>query len=151
MENAKARRVSVCNALDTLIVHAKRLGDLPALLRALGEKHRCTVFADPQALEALKGHYPPELLHPAREEHYGTEFLSMKMSVRTVDDLDADQIASHRSDPRGHRTQSTGPVRQPDPEHQQVRGRVVCTHRPTVPSECVGTVSGSAVSAPART
>ncbi|MCB0527579.1 MAG: glutamate-5-semialdehyde dehydrogenase [Saprospiraceae bacterium] len=99
VENAKARRVSVCNALDTLIVHAKRLGDLPALLRALGEKHRCTVFADPQALEALKGHYPPELLHPAREEHYGTEFLSMKMSVRTVDDLDAalEHIARYSS------------------------------------------------------
>ena len=88
VENAKARRVSVCNALDTLIVHARRLNDLPEIVAGLGEKHRCQIFADERAFLALQSQYPAELLTRAREEHFGTEFLSMKMSVKTVDDLD---------------------------------------------------------------
>lgn len=88
VENAKARRVSVCNALDTLIVHARRLNDLPEIVAGLGEKHRCQIFADERAFLALQSRYPAELLTRAREEHFGTEFLSMKMSVKTVDDLD---------------------------------------------------------------
>lgn len=88
VENAKARRVSVCNALDTLIVHAYRLNDLPEIVAGLGEKHRCQIFADERAFLALQSRYPAELLTRAREEHFGTEFLSMKMSVKTVDDLD---------------------------------------------------------------
>lgn len=88
VENAKARRVSVCNALDTLIVHAGRLDDLAEIVAGLGEKHRCQIFADERAFLALQSRYPAELLTRAREEHFGTEFLSMKMSVKTVDDLD---------------------------------------------------------------
>ncbi len=99
VENAKARRVSVCNALDTLIVHAGRLPDLPELLKVLGEKHRCEVFADERAFAVLQEHYPPDLLVPALEEHFGTEFLSMKMSVKTVDNLGEalDHIARYSS------------------------------------------------------
>ena len=88
IENAKARRVSVCNALDTLLIHRDRLSDLPALLERLDKKHRCTVYADEPALEQLSGQYSSDLLFPATEESYGTEFLSMKMSVKTVSDLD---------------------------------------------------------------
>ena len=97
--NAKARRVSVCNALDTLIVHRERLPDLPELLRELGEKHQCQVFADAASLAALRGNYPAECLFPAREEHFGTEFLSMKMAVKTVDSLEEalEHIARHGS------------------------------------------------------
>ncbi|MEM9917471.1 MAG: glutamate-5-semialdehyde dehydrogenase [Bacteroidota bacterium] len=85
--NAKARRVSVCNALDTLIVHQDRLEDLPTLLQALGKEHQCQVFADKAAFEVLEGKYPEELLKPATDDAFGTEFLSMKMSVKTVSSL----------------------------------------------------------------
>lgn len=88
VENAKARRVSVCNALDCLLVHRERLADLPDLLRTLGEKHACTVFADAPALAVLKKNYPDALLLPAAPEHYGTEFLSMQLAVKTVDNLE---------------------------------------------------------------
>lgn len=85
--NAKTRRVSVCNALDCAIVHASRLADLPALTQPLG-KAGVTIFADERAYEVLKESYPADLLEPAGPEHFGTEFLSMKMAVKTVDSLD---------------------------------------------------------------
>lgn len=85
--NAKSRRVSVCNALDTLLIHESRLQDLPTLLEELFEKHQCEVFADARAFAQLKDKAPTRLLHQASEEDFGTEFLSMKMSVKTVTDL----------------------------------------------------------------
>jgi glutamate-5-semialdehyde dehydrogenase len=85
--NAKARRVSVCNALDTLLIHQELLGALPDMLQELGEKHHVEVFADPAAHEALKGWYAGPLRH-AEPEHFGREFLSLRMSVKTVKDLD---------------------------------------------------------------
>ena len=81
--NAKTRRVSVCNALDCLIIHQKRLLDLPALTSSLAEKH-VELYADAPAFAALQGSYPEELLKPAQEEHFGTEFLAMKMALKTV-------------------------------------------------------------------
>ncbi|MCB9276688.1 MAG: glutamate-5-semialdehyde dehydrogenase [Lewinellaceae bacterium] len=88
IENAKSRRVSVCNALDCLIIHRNRLGDLPPLMKNLGELFQCEVFADEAAFDTLQGHYPGSLLHPATEDSFGTEFLSMKMAIKTVDGLD---------------------------------------------------------------
>lgn len=84
--NAKTRRVSVCNALDCLIIHADRLNDLPQLSHILKEKE-VELFADERAYEALRKDYPETLLHKARPEHFGTEFLSMKMAVKTVDNF----------------------------------------------------------------
>ena len=84
--NAKTRRVSVCNALDCTIVHSSRLGDLPELLRVCGEKG-VEIFADERAYNALDGHYSATLNH-ATAEDFGREFLSMKMAVKTVDNLD---------------------------------------------------------------
>jgi glutamate-5-semialdehyde dehydrogenase len=81
--NAKTRRVSVCNALDCLIIHSARLTDLPQLAQILMEKE-VEIFADEQAFAALKDDYPTNLLHEASPEHFGTEFLSMKMAVKTV-------------------------------------------------------------------
>jgi glutamate-5-semialdehyde dehydrogenase len=88
IENAKARRVSVCNALDCLIMHHDRLADLQPLMSSLGDTHKCEVYADPPAFEVLKNSYPTALLHRADEDSFGTEFLSMKMSVKTVSDAD---------------------------------------------------------------
>jgi len=87
VNNAKTRRVSVCNALDCLIIHALRLHDLPLLCAPLKE-HRVILFADDAAYEALSGKYPEELLQHATEKEYGTEFLDYKMAVKTVKTLD---------------------------------------------------------------
>ena len=85
--NAKTRRPSVCNALDTLVIHRERLDDLPALVNPLGEKG-VVLFADEPAYLKLQGSYPDTLLHRAEPEHFGTEFLSLKMSVKTVASLE---------------------------------------------------------------
>jgi len=87
IENAKTRRVSVCNALDSLLIHGERLCDLPSLCMPLAGKS-VVIYADKQAYNALAGHYPDSLLQPATESHYGTEFLDYKMSIRTVGSID---------------------------------------------------------------
>ena len=96
--NAKTRRVSVCNALDCLLLHASRLPDLPALLAPLAGAN-VEVFADAPAHAALTGQYPAELLAPATDEHFGTEFLSLKLAVKTVASLNEAlaHIAQHSS------------------------------------------------------
>ena len=71
INNAKTRRVSVCNALDCLIIHRSRLADLPRLLEPM--KDRVEVYID-------------------NEDYWGTEFMDYKMSVKVVDSLD-DAIA----------------------------------------------------------
>jgi glutamate-5-semialdehyde dehydrogenase len=86
VKNAKTRRVSVCNALDTLIIHESRLPDLAALLAPLAEQ-QVELFADEVALAHLTGKYPDHLLSLADASHFGTEFLSLKMSVKTVFNL----------------------------------------------------------------
>lgn len=86
VHNAKTRRVSVCNALDCLLIHRGRLSDLPALCAPLQES-RVILYADEAAYEALTGQYPVELLRPATPESYGTEFLDYKMAVKTVENV----------------------------------------------------------------
>ena len=83
--NAKTRRVSVCNALDCLIVHSSRLSDLPSLV---AEMAGCvTLYADNRAYIALDGHYPAERLLPAGPDAFGTEYMDYKMAIKTVDSL----------------------------------------------------------------
>ena len=67
IDNAKTRRVSVCNALDCLIIHRSRLADLPALLEPLKQKN-VEIYMD--------------------EAHYGIEFMDYKLAVKVVDSLD---------------------------------------------------------------
>ena len=86
INNAKTRRVSVCNALDCLIIHKKRLGDLPDLCQLLS-KSNVIIYADESAYDALKGEYPENLLQRATTESFGTEFLDYKMSIKTVDNI----------------------------------------------------------------
>lgn len=83
VNNAKTRRVSVCNALDCLLVHNNRLSDLVALCAPLLQNN-VKIYADERAFETLAGSYPCELLLPATKESYGTEFLSYAMAVKTV-------------------------------------------------------------------
>ena len=96
--NAKTRRVSVCNALDCLIIHSSRLADLPELSKPLADK-QVDIYADEEAYASLEGHYPASILHKAKPEHFGTEFLSLKMAIKTVDSFEEalDHIAKHSS------------------------------------------------------
>jgi len=96
--NAKTRRVSVCNALDCLIIHKDRLTDLPFLCEKMKDCN-VVIYADPDAYNALNEHYPAYLLKEATPESFGTEFLDYKMSIRTVSFLDEalDHIAQYSS------------------------------------------------------
>ena len=85
VNNAKTRRVSVCNALDCLLVHKERLIDLAELVKLVSEKH-VFIYADDQAYAALDGKYP--YLEHATEESFGTEFMDYKMAIRTVASLE---------------------------------------------------------------
>ena len=87
INNAKTRRVSVCNALDCLLVHADRLSDLPELCAPLADS-KVIVYADKPAFQSLRGAYPEELLKPATPESFGTEFLDYKMAVKTVNNVE---------------------------------------------------------------
>ena len=89
--NAKTRRVSVCNALDCLLIHRQKLVALPEICAPMVD-HRVIIYADAPAFEALSGHYPAELLERMPEDAYGTEYLDYKMSIRTVESID-DAIA----------------------------------------------------------
>jgi len=96
VENGKTRRVSVCNALDCLLVHSLRLSDLPSLCEPLAAKN-VLIYADERAYHALDGTYPS--LQHATPESYGTEFMDYKMALRTVDSVDEalDHIARYGS------------------------------------------------------
>jgi glutamate-5-semialdehyde dehydrogenase len=96
--NAKTRRVSVCNALDTLVLDRTLLPELPGLMKTMGEAHGVEVFADPDAFGALEGHYAG-ILNRAEEEHFGQEFLSLRLSIKTVDGPEQalDHIHRHSS------------------------------------------------------
>ena len=83
INNAKTRRVSVCNALDCLIIHEKRLTDLDYLI-GLCSASEVVVYADEKSYSALTGKYPSHLLQKATIESFGTEFLSYKMAIKTV-------------------------------------------------------------------
>lgn len=87
INNAKTRRVSVCNALDCLIINRERVADLPQLCAPLAEKN-VEIFADEMAKNALKGHYPDNLLKSADGESFGTEFMDYKMAIKTVETFD---------------------------------------------------------------
>ncbi len=99
ISNAKTRRVSVCNALDTLLIHQDRIDDLPVLLDGLDARYGLEVFADTRVYDKLSSSYDRALLHRASASHFGTEFLSMKLSIKTVDDLDSalDHISKYSS------------------------------------------------------
>ena len=85
INNAKTRRVSVCNALDCLIIHESRLNDLPSLCEIMAEKN-VIIYADEQAFATLYGKYP--YLEHATAESFGTEFMDYKLAIKTVASLE---------------------------------------------------------------
>lgn len=100
INNAKTRRVSVCNALDCMLIHEDRIADLPQICAPLAE-HNVLIYADAPSMAALAGNYPSELLKPSTEESYGTEFLSYTMAIKTV--TSASEAIKHiRKNGSGH-------------------------------------------------
>ncbi len=85
--NAKTRRVSVCNALECLIIDKSRLTDLPYLVEQLAEKN-VRLEADTPSYAVLKGHYPASLLREAGDEAFGKEHLGYVLSIKTADSMD---------------------------------------------------------------
>jgi glutamate-5-semialdehyde dehydrogenase len=100
IDNAKTRRVSVCNALDTLLVHKERLPQLIQILSPLAEK-KVEIYADEDSYQILTTHYPKQLLHHAKSEDFGREFLSHKMAIKTVDSVE-EAVAHIRKHGSGH-------------------------------------------------
>ena len=98
INNAKTRRVSVCNALDCLLVHLDRLDILDQLVRPLAESH-VIIYADEQAYAALDGKYP--YLEHATEDSFGTEFMDYKLAIKTVASLE-EAIAHIDENGSGH-------------------------------------------------
>jgi glutamate-5-semialdehyde dehydrogenase len=80
--NAKTQRPSVCNAAETLLVHAE-LADkwLPETLDALAGKN-----VEIRGDERVRTSWPSA--QPATDEDWGTEYLDLKLAVRVVDSLD---------------------------------------------------------------
>ncbi|MDD6357043.1 MAG: glutamate-5-semialdehyde dehydrogenase [Bacteroidales bacterium] len=85
--NAKTRRVSVCNAMDCLVINERRLADLPALCQRMAAKN-VVIEADVKSYTFLAGKYPERLLQKADEKSFGTEFQSYRMSVKTVSSVE---------------------------------------------------------------
>ncbi len=101
--NGKTRRISVCNALDCVVIHRDRLADLPAICKPMALANdpakRVIIYADERAYAALTGKYPEELLEHAQPEHFGMEFQAYKLAIRTVDSFDeaVEYVQSHTS------------------------------------------------------
>lgn len=105
INNAKTRRVSVCNALDCMIIHVDRLKDIQEICRPLRDSN-VVIYADEPAFSALSDEkglnpYPFDLLKHSTEESYGTEFQSYTMAVKTVCSED-EAIAHIRKYGSGH-------------------------------------------------
>ena len=98
INNAKTRRVSVCNALDCLLIHESRLGNLAALCEKMAEKN-VIIYADAQAYAALDGKYP--YLEHATADSFGTEFMDYKLAIKTVASLE-EAIAHIDENGSGH-------------------------------------------------
>lgn len=96
VNNAKTRRVSVCNALDCLLIHKDRLPDLKALCQPMAG--RVTIYADKRAAEMLDDAI---LCADDDKDVYGREWMDYKMSVKTVDTID-DAMSHIRRYSSGH-------------------------------------------------
>ena len=96
VNNAKTRRVSVCNALDCLLIHKDRLPDLKALCQPMAG--RVTIYADKRATEMLDDAI---LCADDDKDVYGREWMDYKMSVKTVDTIE-DALSHIRRYSSGH-------------------------------------------------
>ena len=96
--NAKTRRVSVCNALDCMLIHESKLNDIVEICTPLESKN-VVIYADEASYAALEKKYDASLLKLATKDSYGTEFLDYVMSIKTVKNIDEaiDHITTYSS------------------------------------------------------
>ncbi|MCM1354835.1 MAG: glutamate-5-semialdehyde dehydrogenase [Staphylococcus sp.] len=96
ISNAKLRRVSVCNALDTLLVHRDRIKDLPYLC---AEFWNMDIFVDEEASTMLNDHAGFLECWEGKEEYYSKEWMDYKMNIKIVGSLDEalEHIATYGS------------------------------------------------------
>lgn len=100
--NAKVSRPSVCNSLDTVIIHRSLLADFVQKIAADFIQYHVRIYADSESYAALKSiNYP--LLSHAEEEDFGREFLDFACSMKVVNDLaealnHIDQFSSRHSE-----------------------------------------------------
>jgi glutamate-5-semialdehyde dehydrogenase len=87
ISNAKISRPSVCNALDTVLIHKEMAPDLLSLLGVEIHGFKVKIYADEQSYELLKAVYPEEFLFRADDSDFGHEYLSLGMSVKIVEDM----------------------------------------------------------------
>ena len=90
IRNAKIQAPSVCNALDTVLVHRSLVTQfVPAMVADLNA-NGVRVLCDDPSLRAVEGAggLVQDLVAPAQPEDYGKEFLSLILSVKVVDSLD---------------------------------------------------------------
>ncbi len=82
--NAKTRRVSVCNALDTLVIDNKVADKFFKIISPKLAEAGVKIYADQTSYKILHRKYPINLLYHAKSSDYGREFLSLAMSVKVV-------------------------------------------------------------------
>lgn len=94
IHNAKTQRPSVCNALDTVLVHQKIAADfLPRVVEHLGAAG-VEFKAEPRALAALNG---SDRVSPAGADDFDTEWMALILGLKVVDSVDEaiEHIAQH--------------------------------------------------------
>lgn len=98
IDNAKVQRPSACNALDTLLVHEQIASEfLPKLVARMNQR-QVALVADETALPYLQG---AAQLRAAGGEDFDTEWLSLTLGVRLVQDVNA-ALAHMREHNAGH-------------------------------------------------
>jgi len=103
INNAKTQAPSVCNALDTVLVHREAVASLLPPMVADLVASGVTVYCDEQSMAALGEGGPRDGVLPADEDSYGREFLSLALSVKVADSLDQavehiERYGTHHSD-----------------------------------------------------
>jgi glutamate-5-semialdehyde dehydrogenase len=100
VENAKVQRPSVCNALDTLLVHRAVAGEFLPKVAARLRRSSVELRAEPQALAILASGGPQMGIKPAGPDDFDTEWMSLVLGVKVVSGLEdaIDHIAAHSTE-----------------------------------------------------
>ncbi|MGE3278464.1 MAG: glutamate-5-semialdehyde dehydrogenase [Candidatus Altimarinota bacterium] len=88
VHNEKTRRPSVCNAVDTVLVHQKIAATFLKKLAQKMSRSDTILHCDKKAYELLKTHYPKENLTADADQQYDREFLSLQMNIHLVKSID---------------------------------------------------------------
>lgn len=100
LENGKVQRPSVCNALDTLLVHEKVAAEFLPLAAARLAQHHVELRATTEALSILQNSSHGATVLPAGPEDFDQEWLALILGIKVVKDLDEaiDHIQQHSTE-----------------------------------------------------